>query len=213
MLKKRNLGRPFFWTLPAYVLLLKDSGGDWCIDAAQTELGRAVTCFLSPFDAIIEAAHLAKNGPSYRVMAASEIDKNLFCDPDEEGLIADIHVGWPACDGRILKRPSGAFGRSCTVMHHWAAYPPRFEVDAVMLAEYSQYRELAGLYAWQEAAANILSWSERRIDLLAERALASIELTHSEPKDCKQIEIALYDPEFEQWHFVPYAGRSNSGVE
>ncbi|QIN63451.1 hypothetical protein SBC1_34900 [Caballeronia sp. SBC1] len=96
-------------------------------------------------------------------------------------------------------------------MHHWAAYPPRFEVDAVMLAEYSQYRELAGLYAWQETAANILSWSERRIDLLAERALGSIELTRGEPKDYKQ--IALYDPEFEQWHFVPYAGRSNTRVE
>jgi hypothetical protein len=210
-LEKRNPGRPFFCTLPANVPLFKDGNGDWCIDTAQTELGRAVTCFLSPLDAITEATHLARNGPSYRVMTASDIEENLFCDRDGEGLIADIHVEWPARDRRILTRPSGAFGRSSTVMHRWAEYPPPFEVDGLMLAEYSRYRELAGLYAWQETAANILCWPEARRDVLARRALASIELTHGGPKDCEQ--IALYDREFEQWHFVPYAEHSNTGVE
>ena len=209
MLEQRNLGRPFFRALAAYVLIYADKDGEWCVDVAHTELGHAVTCFLSSFDAIIEATHLARNGRSYRVMAASDIDENLFCDSDEQGLIADIHVGWSACDGRIITRPSGAFSRSCTVMHHWAAVPPRFEVDGLMLAEYSRCRELAGLYAWQETADNIRWWPEARCRTVAERALASIELMHGKAQDVRQ--IALYDPECEQWHFVPYAGPRNGG--
>jgi hypothetical protein len=66
MLKKQDPARPFFRTVHAYVLLFRDRDSDWCIDAAQTELGRAVTCFLSPFDAVIEAAHLARNGSLIR---------------------------------------------------------------------------------------------------------------------------------------------------
>jgi hypothetical protein len=188
---------------PGLCPAIKGKDGDWCIDAAQTDLGNAATCFLSPFDAIMEAAHLARNGQSYRVMAASDVDKNIFRDPDEKGLIADKHIGWPACDGRILARPGGAFSGNCTVMHHWAVYPPRFEVDDLMLAEFSRYRELAGLYAWQETVAVILCWPEARRYMLGGRVLASIELTHGKPKDCSQ--IAMFDPEFEQWHFVPYS--------
>jgi hypothetical protein len=140
-------------------------------------------------------------------VAASDVEKDLFCDRDEKGLVADIYVGWPACDNRILTRPSGASGRSSTVMHHWAVYPPRFEVDDLMLAEYSRCRELAGLYAWRETATKILSWSEARRYAVAERALASIEVRDGKPRDCGQ--IAMYDPEFEEWHFVPAPDAAN----
>ncbi len=78
----------------------------------------------------------------------------------------------------------------------WAVYPPQFEVDEFILAEYVGYRERAGLFAWQETAADFLRWPEERRYELAERALASIELTHGTAQDCN--EIALYDPEFEQ---------------
>jgi hypothetical protein len=91
-------------------------------------------------------------------------------------------------------------------MHHWAVDPAEFEVDGIVLAEYSRIRELAGLYAWQETAADFLGWSDACRWAIAQRAIESIELMHGEPKDCKQ--LALFDPEFEQWHFVPYAEKT-----
>ncbi|WP_157766743.1 hypothetical protein, partial [Caballeronia sordidicola] len=205
VLTRHIFSRPYFNALRAYVLLFKDRQGDWCIDALRSEQGRAITCFLSPFDAMIEAAQLARSGQSCRVMPASDVEKNLFCDADERGLLADIVMGWTACNKQIITRPGGAFGRSATVMHHWAVYPSQFEVDEFILAEYVGYRERAGLFAWQETAAGFLRWPDERRYELAERALASTELTHGTAQDCD--EIALYDPEFEQWHFVPYTGR------
>jgi hypothetical protein len=193
--------QPFFSVVPAYVLLFKAEDGNWCIDAARTELGRAVTCFLSPFDAMIEAAHFVRRGYSHQVMAASEIEESLFRDADGRGLISDIHLGWSALDSRILARPDGAFGRGCRLMHHWAVDPAEFEVDGITLTEYSRFRELAGLYAWQEPATDILGSTDARRQMLAECAIESIERMRAEPKDCRQ--LALFDPEFE-WHFVPY---------
>jgi hypothetical protein len=96
MLEKQNPGRPFFHTVNAYVLLFRDQNNEWCIDAAQTDLGRAVSCFLSPFDAVIEAAHLARNGQSYRVVAASDIEENLFF-----GLDGGTNSRHPCWMGRV----------------------------------------------------------------------------------------------------------------
>jgi hypothetical protein len=80
--------------------------------------------------------------------------------------------------------------------------PPRFEVDEIMLAEYSRFRERAGLYAWQETANNVSVWPELHQQAIAEHAIDSIELTRADPTVRGQ--LALFDPEFQQWHFVPY---------
>ena len=69
---------PFFSVVPAYVLLFKDEDGDWCVDTVRTEVGRAVTCFLSPFDAVIEAAYLTRRGQPHQVMAASQIEETVI---------------------------------------------------------------------------------------------------------------------------------------
>ncbi|SEB00754.1 hypothetical protein [Paraburkholderia sartisoli] len=201
--QRESNAQSFFSVVPAYILLFKDENGDWCVDTERTGLGRAVTCFLSPFDAVIEAAHYTRHGWPHQVMAASQFEEGLFREHDGHGLIADIHLGWPAIDGRILARPGGAFGRCCQVMHHWALDRSGFEVDEIMLAEYTRFRELAGLYAWQETARNIPNWTGLRRQVIAEQAMDSLELTHGDPKDCRQ--LALFDPEFQQWHFVPYA--------
>ncbi len=76
-----------------------------------------------------------------------------------------------------------------------------FEVDDLTLAAFSRIRESAGLYAWQEAARNVLNWSRSRQQTVVERALDSISLLRSDASGCNQ--LALFDPEFEQWHFVP----------
>jgi hypothetical protein len=195
-------GLSFFRALPVYVLFFEDDDGDPCLVIERTEQGQAVVCFLSPFDAVFEAAHAVTRGRFYHVLPASEVDWRVFRDADRLGFIADIHLGWPSIDGSILLRPSGRLGRGCRLMHHWARDPLTFEVDPIILAEYSRIRELAGLFAWQETHREVLNWDSQRLYQIAERALGSIELLPRDAMGCKQ--VALFDPEFEQWHFVPF---------
>lgn len=78
-----------------------------------------------------------------------------------------------------------------------------FEFDTDVLGEYSRLREMAGLYAWQETDAEIRrAWTEGRMTALAQRAVEMVEVTDGEDIDFNQ--LAVFDPEFEQWHFVPH---------
>jgi hypothetical protein len=202
----------FFCRLPAYVVIHEGDDGDVRVAGEQTEQGRAVLCFLSPIDAMIEAAHYTSLGPSHRVMVASEVDRRLFRDTDGRGLIAEIHLGWPSLNGRILLRQCGILGRCTRTMHHWSRDPVTFEVDPIALANFAQYRELAGLFAWRETHTNLLTWSDMRLQKVVARATESMELLRARPSDySKCAQIALFDPEFEQWHIVPFTGTPDDG--
>lgn len=134
--------QPFFNALPAYVFVFEDSDGDSSAISSSTEQGHAITCFLSPFDAVIEAGLRTglrtALGQPCQVAPASILNGNLFRDADGAGFIADIHLGWPARDGCLLQTPRGAVGRYAREMHHWAREAQGFEVDAVTLAEFAK---------------------------------------------------------------------------
>jgi hypothetical protein len=202
----------FFCRLPAYVVIHEDDDGGLCAVAEQTDQGRAILCFLSPIDAMIEAARYTSLGPPHRVMVASEIDPRLFRDADGRGLIAQIHLGWPSLDGRIVLRQSGIFGRCTRLMHHWSRDPLTFEVDPFALANFAQFRELAGLFAWRETHTNLLTWSDIRLQKVVARATESMELLRVDPCEyAKCMQVALFDPEFEQWHIVPFIETLDEG--
>ena len=87
-----------------------------------------------------------------------------------------------------------------------------FEVDPIALANFAQYRELAGLFAWRETHTNLLTWSDMRLQKVVARATESMELLRARPSDySKCAQIALFDPEFEQWHIVPFTGTPDDG--
>ncbi|WP_354687369.1 PAAR domain-containing protein [Cupriavidus necator] len=130
-----------FKTIAAYVLVFEDDDGDACAISSRTDQGLAITCFFSPFDAMLEAGMRGALGRTCEVAPASLLDGNLFRDADGAGFIADIHLGWPACDGCLLQTPSGAVGRYAREMHHWAREAQGFEVDAVTLEEFAKLRE------------------------------------------------------------------------
>ncbi len=136
-------------------------------------------------------------------MPAGTIDRDWFLDVDGKGYIAGIHLGWPACEGRLLTRPSGGLASYARWMHHWTespALPPTFEIDQDVLNVLSRVRECAGLFAWAETNATVLQWSSSRLAHVVQRALTSIEVTCGEAAQANQ--LAMFDPEFEQWHFV-----------
>ncbi|HET6555447.1 MAG TPA: hypothetical protein VFG49_18105 [Dyella sp.] len=86
-------------------------------------------------------------------------------------------------------------------MHHWAGELERFEIDEVTFAEFSKLRERAGLFAWQETNAEILNWTDTRLHGAVARLVETVEFAPGDIPDCNQ--IAMFDPEFGQWHFVP----------
>lgn len=203
-LPEDNNAQPFFTIIPAYVLYFTDDNGNPYMRIERSKFGKAITCFLTPFEAMIEAAHFTRLGKPCRVMSASDLSLHMFRDFDGSGLIADIHLVWPAKSGRFVLRPSGRLAGYFRVMHHRASDPLMFEVDHVTLAEYAKFRELAGLYAWQETSEEFLNWPPERRFTVIEYALdsiGSIKRSGKGTSDCEK--IALFDPEVGQWHFVP----------
>ena len=133
--KSRHLDAvPFFVSPPAWVLVNEVATGEPRVATESDDEGRAVLCFLSPLDALIEAARFSQLGEVYHVMPAAQLGGGLFQDADGRGLVACVHLGGPTRGGRILTRPGGAFGRYARTVHIWADDPPWFEVDPATLA-------------------------------------------------------------------------------
>ena len=197
---------PFFAELPAYVLTFHDKKGDMRIVTGKIELGRAITCYLSTVDALLEVLQLSQIGKQYAVMPAQLVPADLWRDADGQGLITNVHLGWPVLNGRLLLRPGGALAGYTRMMHHWAREPLRFEFDEVVLAEVTRLHELAGLFAWREALDHVRAWTPERAGRVVARALTSIGVARGDGTKCE--EVALFDPESGQWHFVPLAASS-----
>ncbi|MFC0401514.1 hypothetical protein [Paraburkholderia rhizosphaerae] len=81
--------------------------------------------------------------------------------------------------------------------------PPCFEIDQEALDQLDEIHERAGLFAWREAHRDVTKWSSRRVNEVVTRAVASMTVTVGDISLSE--EIALFDPEFEQWHIVPFA--------
>lgn len=197
---------PFFAELPAYVLTFYDKEGDMRIVTEKVGLGRAITCYLSPVDALIEVLQLSQIGKQYKVMPAQLVPADLWRDADGKGFIANVHLGWPVLDGRLLLRPGGALAGYGRMMHHWAREPLRFEFDEVVLADVTRLHEWAGLFAWRETLDHVCAWKPGTVGRVVARALTSISMAGDDATKCGH--VALFDPESGQWHFVPHAASS-----
>ncbi|QBQ96967.1 hypothetical protein [Paraburkholderia pallida] len=164
---------PFFVSPPAWVLVHEPTPGESHVATESADEGRAILCFLSPLDALIEVARFAQLGQMYHVMPAAHLDGGLFRDADGRGLVACIHAGWPTYAGRILLRPGGALGRYDQMIHIWANDPPWFEVDPATLKMIDHLHEQAGLFAWRETHRAIHEWSGARMSKAVGQALRS----------------------------------------
>lgn len=203
---------PFFTTTPVYVICsVKDDGRrDWC--AEPFESGYALVCFLSRVEATIESSRLGlRHRRLYRIVPASELSAEEFRIRDEHGKVSNqpgfaavFHMGWAACDNRILKRRGVRYGgfRRCSRSAYLAADDPAmFEVSAEILSTYNDFRERAGLFAWQETEEQFRRWDMFRLYRNMQGAIWSLDLAYDPSSKAEQ--LAMYDPECRQWHFVP----------
>jgi hypothetical protein len=156
--KQSDIAPGFFRRLPAWALTFIDEEGFECIGKERTEAGPTTTCYQSPLDASIEAVYLGKFYRPHRVNVACEFDIGAFLDERGHSLVAAMHIGWPAHDGRLLLHPDGRLGRTCRLMRQSLGVPPTFEIDGPTLDAYHCWRERAGLFAWAETVRDVRAW-------------------------------------------------------
>jgi hypothetical protein len=86
--------------------------------------------------------------------------------------------------------------------------PEAFGVDASALAVLERLYEGAGLYAWRETNKQAQPWAwtvaqrAKKIEA-AVRSTRTVMLPKGPNQALEDSTLALFDPEFEQWHFVP----------
>ncbi|SIO72623.1 hypothetical protein SAMN05444172_9087 [Burkholderia sp. GAS332] len=199
-----------FFTAPqAYGLVRERRPGRLAIATENTPRGRAVLCFLSPFDALIEVGHFTRLGQVCHTVSASEIGHKRFLRASRHELIACLHLGWLARDGRILARPGIEPRRYIRTLHQEIRIPLSLEVGEESIRALDRLHEAAGLFAWRETIGAFRNWGERNVAEVVDYALRSMMLTLEFPSSCNQ--LALFDPEFAQWHFVPIADAADIG--
>ncbi len=192
---------PFFVSPPAWVLVHQPAPGELRIATESADEGRAILCFLSPLDALIEATRFAQLGSVYYVMPAAQLDGSCFRDADGRGLVACIHAGWPTQGGRIVLRAGGALGRYTQTIHIWADDPPWFEIDPATVEMIDELHEQAGLFAWRETHSAICGWNEAPLREAASLALHTAPFTTvADTSICDG--VGLFETEFGQWHIV-----------
>jgi len=192
----------FLGSPEAYVLCETDEKGVCC---PLREQDGSVTCHLMFVDALIEFGRARLLGRAVHVASAAVVDRDAFIDADGLGYKANVHLGWPARDGALLTRPSGRLGSWHRTLHARAVdgLPASFQVGQDCIDEVHRIREVAGMFAWQETNALTVQWPAAKMEHIAERALATINVVSA--NTLKPNQLALFDPEFERWHFVPYA--------
>lgn len=175
------------------------------ISCESTENGDAISTFLSPLDAMIDAVYCTKPGETFHVIPASRFDPGEFIRNCGGMLRIVVHLGWAAHDRKLVLRHRGTPASAAEEASFPVNNTSRVEITVPqdILAAIDRLHEHAGLFDYREPHGQIMHWDEQRRHQAVAKAIHSIPDTVPSGSECTQ--IALYDPEGEQWHFVPIA--------
>ncbi|WP_232456921.1 hypothetical protein [Burkholderia ubonensis] len=169
--------------------------------------GKAICGYLSPIDAMLEAVFSSRPGKRFEVIPAQKFDPSVFINDYQGRLALDVHLGWLARDGQLIARPSGK-PVACAV-HHEILVPPEhvhhvaFTVEADTVAILERLYRSAGLVSYKETFAIAQGWPRARRDRIVSNSIRKV--SSLAPAGTEYNQVAVFDPEFEQWHFVPAA--------
>lgn len=148
---KRIRPLPFFLAIPTFVLAEPGENERLQVAANRTTAGLAVSCFLSPLHAMIDLLYWAGKGKRYEVRHAALIKPETFVSADGAALVAELRLGWPALDGKVVLESNGATATCAKLMIHSTRFGPLplFELDPETLEQVERLHEHAGMYAWR----------------------------------------------------------------
>jgi hypothetical protein len=212
---QRQLGlAPFFQEPVAYVVVAPGSPERTCIVYDRTPRGPVIRGFLSLFDADLAAHWMNRSGGRFYGQRASLIDPHLFRAPDGKGFALNLHIGWLARQHQVMLGLGGEPISLCKpLLTHDRSMA--FEVDDATMKLAGAVYDAAGLFAWRETLRDLENWEPERFvraharvrkplfdgerSTLHERDWFDHGVGYPEDGD----QLAVFDPESGQWHFVP----------
>ncbi|WP_439683603.1 hypothetical protein MNJPNG_16055 [Cupriavidus oxalaticus] len=164
-----------------------------------------MSVYISLFDAHIDAAFLSKPGEQYHAIPACEFDPREMIWSNDGNLHYFLHCGWGASDGRLIIRRKGNLVSLCGMdtvkVSPEGSTAIDLNIDSKDLAHYNRMRDSAGLYAHEECHSRVMALGERERMQHVARAIDS--MPGMVPVGCDINQMAMYDFDAAQWHFVP----------
>ncbi len=164
----------------------------------------AMVVYLSPFEADIDAAWNARSGGHYQVLGAHDFLPDELLRQYRDSLPYCLHIGWGARDGQLAVRHDGGLVRVSAAALAWVSpevEAVRLVVESFQLESRRRIWEGAGLYAHAESEAKALACTDPELRRHAQRAIVRLPGTVAARPGINQ--LALYDLESAQWHFLP----------
>ncbi|OXC79547.1 hypothetical protein BSU04_06340 [Caballeronia sordidicola] len=202
-----------FHTIPTMFALVTFAPKPGAPDHARvmcypTPEGDAMLTYLSPFDAWIEATYSSKPGTPYRVIDASTFDPREMVSDLRGKLNVGLHIGWTASDGKLLAKPSGELVGYMALQTLAVAPADMEDIEFTLNVENRKsvdtFHEKAGLFAYSESLEASMKWGDHRLDREVALAMQNVPAT-CEASSADINQIAVYDLEGKQWHFVALA--------
>ncbi|MQR00970.1 hypothetical protein [Glaciimonas soli] len=170
------------------------------------EDGSVISAYLSPIHALIDAAFSAKPPTTfYKHVPIQLFNPQEFITDFNGQLRFLFHCGYTAYDGKIIVRKNGHLGGFGSLqieeIHANDINNIEFKIDKDIPAAMKRVYEHAGLFAYNETIENSSRWTEQECQKEVYAAVERIGETVDAGFQYNQ--IAIYDPEFRQWHFVP----------
>lgn len=196
--------------LPLHVLVrLQPSGSSTArvmcepVKAGPAAGAQAMVLYLSPFDAHLDALWLGLAVEDYQVLPLASFSPDELVARHQGHLPYCLHLAWGAHDGRIAVRAQGdpvrlSSARVAQVSASIDSIP--LDIGLADLECHARLWECAGLYAHAETAARLEQLNPQQRHWHAERAMERIPGRTEPGREINQ--IALYDAESAQWHFV-----------
>ncbi len=160
---------------------------------------------------MLEAIFASKRSKRYYAIPASGFVPTTFIEENNGRLALDVHLGWPARDGQLIARGNGK-PVACAAYHEMLvpaehAQHIAFELERGILALLDELYMSAGLFAYRETFDTTMDWPETRRNRAVTAAVQ--KMGSLAPMGTEYNQMALYDAESEQWHFVSPAPLAN----
>lgn len=196
--------------LPLYVLVRQYPAGGGAgqvlcepVMTGEATGSQAMVVYLSPFEASLDALWLGLSPEAYRVLPASAFSPDELIARHHGYLPYCLHVAWGAHDGCLAVRAQGGPVRlSSAKVARVSERIDTITLD-IGLADLecaARLWECAGLFARCETDARLLRLSPSERHRHAARAIDRVPATAAPGQEINQ--LALYDAEAAQWHFI-----------
>ncbi|CAJ0731556.1 MAG: hypothetical protein QM625_03815 [Ralstonia sp.] len=196
-----------------YVVLARDRGPSGTsttsllIRALNDDGGAVLGCYLSPFDAMMDMVRKDNPDCEYRSIRLDSLRPQDLRAAFPAGVSLEVLCGFRAKDAQLLdsqQSPLVSYRLQRDIRLQLNQDELCIDFPDDVLREINHLHEGVGLFAWQETAQRIsTTWKQAQITHTMHSAFHKANHVRGlVPSDADQ--IGLFDPEAENWHFVPY---------